>query len=123
MVSNNFEALKRTVDGQRTAIVVLGRLVDDQFALVPNTDAVVSALARSMDDMLDTLRSVPRWLHGTSIRCPVVQLPSAGDDESLPAYSFYDRALLDCVRVAGAEERCYGAIENIGDRLDDLARR
>lgn len=123
MVSNNFGALERMADGDRAAIVVHGRLVDDKFALVPNANAVVGALAKAVNDTLDTLQSVPRWLRATNVRCPAVLLRSGDDEEWLPPYSFHDRALLECERVVDAEKRCCDAVERIGDRLDGLARR
>jgi len=124
MVSNNFRTLKAVVDGDRAAFLIRGQLVDGRFALVPNINAAINAIARAMDDVLNRLKSVPRWLAGTNVRCPIVQRSdaAAGDDHRLP-YSFYDRALVDSTHLIDAEKRCYDSVEKIGDLLDDTAQK
>lgn len=123
MVSNNYRQLKAVVDGDRAAFLIRGQLVDGHFALVPNINAATSAIAKAMDDVLNKLKSVPRWLATTNVRCPVVQRSdAAAGDDHLP-YSFYDRAVVYSTHLIDAEKRCYDSVENIGDLLDGTAQK
>lgn len=123
MVSNSFRTLKAIVDGDRAAFLIRGRLVDGHFALVPNINAAINAIVKAMDNVLNKLKSVPRWLAATNVRCPVVQRSGAAAGDTRLPYSFYDRALVDSSHLMEAEKVCYDSVEKIGDLLDGTAQK
>lgn len=120
MMLNNFKTLKELIsDDDHAVFVIYGRLIDDKFALSPDTRNITVALSRAMDDVSNELNFVPRWLRTTNIRSPHVQNVETGDMH-LP-YSFY---VVDRIEeVIDVKKQCYDAIEKISDRLKSAAQK
>lgn len=120
MALNNFETFKNTLDGDREAFVVHGRLIDDKFALSPDIKTIVMTLVTAMDDVLNKLRSVPRWLRNTNVRCPFIQDTDTGDIR-LPC-SFYDH-VVNRKHVSDAEKECYDSMAVVINRLKSTVKK
>lgn len=120
MVLKNFETLKSTLNGDREAFVVYGRLVDDKFALSPDTKTIVMMLVTAMDDVLSKLKSVPRWLRTTNVRCPLIQDTDTGDIR-LP-YSFYDH-VINRKHVSDIEKKCYDLMAVVINQLEGTVKK
>lgn len=120
MVTNNFGTLKSTLAGDRVVFVVQGRLFDDKFVLLPDIRTIINTIVVAMDGMLDKLKSVPRWLRTTNVRCPLVQNQETGELR-LP-YSFYDH-VVDREHVHNAQKECYDAVEVLMGRLKTTAQK
>lgn len=121
MISNSYKTLKKILDSNRVAFVVYGRLVDEKFAIVPSVNNIIGTITKALGDLTNVLKSMPRWLRTTDIRCPVLQHVETGETH-LP-YSFYNRAVINCEHLIDVEKQCQYSIKKISDRLDDMVRK
>lgn len=122
MVLNNFNEFQSLADGKRGIIVViLGRMVNDKLALVPHVQTVTVTLVEAIDYVSKCLRSVPRWLRTTNVRCPLVVDVETGD-RHLP-YSFYEHGIMGREHVYEAEKKCYDSINEIVVQMETAVKK
>lgn len=114
MVWNNCNAYKNILDGDHVAFVVSGQLIDDKFTLVPNINIIYTTLIKAMDDTLNRLKSVPRWLRTTNVLCPFVNI--MGTDESHLPYTYYTH-VAKCKDLYDIKKECYSSIGELVNRL------
>lgn len=114
MVWNNCNAYKNILDGDRVAFVVSGQLIDDKFTLVPNINIIYTTLIKAMDDTLNRLKSVPRWLRTTNVLCPFVNI--MGTDESHLPCTYYTH-VAKCKDLYDIKKECYSSIRELLYRL------
>eukprot|EP00102_Acyrthosiphon_pisum_P010472 XP_008178796.1 PREDICTED: uncharacterized protein LOC100572790 isoform X2 [Acyrthosiphon pisum] len=114
MVWNNCNAYKNILDGERVAFMINGQLIDDKFTLVPNINIIRTTLIKAMDDTLNRLKSVPRWLRTTNVLCPFVNI--MGTDESHLPYAYYTH-VAKCKNLYDIKKECYSSIRKLVNRL------
>lgn len=120
MMLNNFKMLRELISNDDNVIfVIYGRLIDNKFALSPDTRNITVALSRAMENVSNKLNFVPRWLRTTNIRCPYVQNLETGDMH-LP-HTYYAANHIE--QVVDVKKQCYDAIEKITDRLKSTAQK
>jgi len=118
---NNYDDFRNLINGQRgTVIVIFGRMVNDKFTLMSDIQTVSVMLTEVLDHMSKSLRSVPRWLRATNIRCQWVQNTRTGD-RHLP-YSFYEHGVYDRKPLIDGKRNCYEAIKEIENQVAATVR-
>lgn len=120
MVVKNFKKLNEILQSEHALFFIHGRLIEDKLTVVSEIKNVTIVLTRSMNNFLGELKSIPRWLKNTNIRCPLIQNVITFDTHL--SCSFYDY-VVNCQEVSDVVKQCYVSIEKLNIRLEKMAQK
>lgn len=120
MVCKNCNAFKNILEGNRAAFMIYGQLIDDKFTLVPNITTIHTTFVNAMENTLNRLKYVPRWLRTTNVLCPFVN--NIGTDESHLLYTYYTH-VAKCKYLQDKKNECYNSIGEFVYRLQKSSQR
>lgn len=120
MTVKNFRRLNDILRSDRAIFVIHGRLIEGKFAIGTDIRIVSIVLIDTVNDFLDVLKSIPRWLKTTNIRCPTVQ--NVETFETYLPSSFYDH-VANCGEVSDVIRKCFDSIEYIDQLLGNVAQK
>lgn len=121
MVLKNLKAFKNILDSDRVIFLIHGQLNGNKLVLIPSIRSISFTLVKAIEDMTYKLKSVPRWLKTTNVRCPVVQ--NVETNERYLPYSFYDSVILNRIHVNNMEKNCYKSVEDITLKLENIVKK
>jgi hypothetical protein len=120
MVINNYITLKKLLDEDRAVFVVRGRLINTHFVFDPDLSTILDRVATAIDDILNQLKSVPRWLRTTNFRCSAIQ--NVKTMETYLPYSFYDH-VIERLSVQESRDACFRSLEKICQMLENQSEK
>lgn len=120
MVINNYNTLKKLLDENRVAFVVGGNLINNHFAYDPNILKIADRFTAAIDDIPNQLKSVPRWMKKTNLRCSANQRVET--TETYLPHSFYDH-VTDQLTVKESRDACFGSLGKFCNMLETQSEK
>lgn len=121
MILNNLKAFKDILDNEHVAFLINGQLNENKLVLSPHIRSITVTLIKAIDDMTNKLKTVPRWLKSTNVRCPIVQ--NVETSERYLPYSFYDSVITNRIHVNHMEKICYQSIDDVSYKLENVIKK